>query len=485
MFSNPISREFMPIADWDFGMFGNMWSDDVSNNGKHVDCSILAMVKMLILPRRTSNDAGFCYYFRNLGNHLIPTAECMRSLEAFAVNEGLINYSYGIPTLTIVSVAGDVFNILENKPRETELDYPGVEQFFSQQHLSVILLPWESNNHEQHLVVFLNRPHSNYAKAWHAVASLIPTILPQYFEEKPLEDGERRVLTALGGDNPQAFIDELKSFLDAKHYFDDYLVSELTTFSAGRYERQIAIVRRNIDNKKDDIESYCETVRQLYLDLENQEIKLMGLEAKKNQAGADTELIDYIKGNKAVTLKKIDRGLLTYDVDTYLMNYDLDMYNDISKNYGANIYTCLPSDVTCDDARLLYDAIFRDNTVKVRMTSRLTVGIDSRNNIHYSGESTPHSDTRLRNPHLYHHNCFGNNKMAMIECLNLGDYVGAIATTISSVGNLNFGDPYVSSEFAADLFDSDVHCIEFPDGVCLDAYDAIERIKHEQTDNAD
>ena len=54
---------------------------------------------------------------------------------------------------------------------------------------------------------------------------------------------------------------------------------------------------------------------------------------------------------------------------------------------------------------------------------------------------------------------------------------------ISSIGNLNFYDGFVTNEFGSDIYNTDLVCIEFPDGVCLNAYDAIARIKNEQTDN--
>ena len=62
------------------------------------------------------------------------------------------------------------------------------------------------------------------------------------------------------------------------------------------------------------------------------------------------------------------------------------------------------------------------------------------------GKTTPYA-----NPHLSHHNCFGNNAPLLRKAISNYDFPTAVEIFIAAVGNINFADSTVFREFIQDL----------------------------------
>ena len=175
-------------------------------------------------------------------------------------------------------------------------------------------------------------------------------------------------------------------------------------------------------------------------------------------------------------------------VRTYLTNFDPDMYERVANNPESSLYARLPRDVKFEDYHMLLDEIFLKEKLRLKVGAKIQLGVDNSERTALSGRNgldryLEHSC--LPNPHIQNWNCFGNNQAVILDLIKNCDFVGALAQVIGSVGNLNFADGVVTPDFTYDLLNRDynIECIEFPDGECLTARDAIERLKNEQTDS--
>ena len=57
------------------------------------------------------------------------------------------------------------------------------------------------------------------------------------------------------------------------------------------------------------------------------------------------------------------------------------------------------------------------------------------------------------NPHIYYHECFGQNGPILLDLLSQYNFEGFINCLISTTGNLNFSDTVVMREFWERIID--------------------------------
>jgi hypothetical protein len=89
------------------------------------------------------------------------------------------------------------------------------------------------------------------------------------------------------------------------------------------------------------------------------------------------------------------------------------------------------------------------------------------------------TDTHIPNPHLFFHNCLGQNAPAIVEALSEGDLTGAVAQCIAATANINIGEEPTVRPFLEKFLNTESKCLEFSDGTLCDPLEALEKLTRE------
>lgn len=279
------------------------------------------------------------------------------------------------------------------------------------------------------------------------------------------------------------------------HYLDCLTrIASQYDFNTARVKRllkgfETSFERRRCDQIKADINNLIRSLRSLdqqYADiLKNKteaETMLLGLELKINNAGDESEIMDYFLSNRHLVLKNVEGSMMEFIVRAPLDYFDEDMARRCIRNDGSYFYSYAKTSgpFTVENLRMLWDAIFLKQRFKIQFCSayrfRMEGTVESLSGYDGYGadccEYTP-------NPHIDRYNCMGNYKKIINERLKEHDYIGALEQCIASCKSLNIGDSPVMNEFAARFCersggDKNMRCIVMPDGTVKTPREAIE-----------
>ena len=329
-----------------------------------------------------------------------------------------------------------------------------------------------------HDTVFVFTPRHKMESIWHLVQAMFPAMFKDIFKDKPLDDLESKLLASLLEPTSVNYRLIMEKIVSERGYRENFLHSQLYGIEASLVQTRTQSIRDRISDIEATIKDHLKSIVLKERQIEELEAQVRGMIMKE----PDLSLYNYFKSTKTVEFKSYDRSMnvIRYVVKTYLDNFNPDLYETMTDKSSLFREAMDDYGVSFEDAKILYDAIFKEESVKVRMFASLILYLADQSGraIGYSNNYMS-DDSRMPNPHLYFHNCFGNNAPEMSLAVAKGDYAMAIALSISSAGNLNLGDGYVVPEFAQLLFDENRKAIEFPDGMIANAYEAIERLKGE------
>lgn len=319
-------------------------------------------------------------------------------------------------------------------------------------------------------------------REYHCMQCLIPRYLPWYFKDKPFNDKEMTVLKSLKDENGYELykktIQEIYAELDIENW---KIEKYLTGISKQIYENKILTQEETLKRLSQQKEDYLRYLDNCITDINNTLTMLSGLERKKSDS-CDDEIKDYFKANKNLHLVKVEGSIIYFLATSYLCNYDPDSYECVSENEGSYWYEGIQDDeITNEDFKLLTDAIFIDEEIKVRMVAAYALDISSNmlnTQGHYQFEGKYDSDY-MPNPHINIHDCLGNYSQILDKLLNDNDYIMALEQCIASCGSLNLMEDVTAQYFIQDLTSESNRAkpLELPDGTLVNAKEAIEWLK--------
>ena len=128
-------------------------------------------------------------------------------------------------------------------------------------------------------------------------------------------------------------------------------------------------------------------------------------------------------------------------------------------NYNAtDLGRILTSAHSCDhyhigkEDKTVLTNVFIDKKYTLVCRNRLNISItDSDYNAKMSSSTWLGKTTPYANPHLSHHNCFGNNAPLLRKAISNYEFPTAVEIFIAAVGNINFADTTVFGAFIRDL----------------------------------
>lgn len=313
--------------------------------------------------------------------------------------------------------------------------------------------------------------------------SVLPTLFTSTIGDmdRPLSrlsDEEKEYLQMFFPLDPKGISDWLDKYF-AEYDFRSIAIEGMLSDFADSYlegkilgkQDQVTNLRRELQNLKDSI---AFKLRQL----ETANIELSGLLSRKNQQDvkeAEREIIEFLKSNKCLTLNEFYNHAFKLTVKTTLSNFNQDLYETMRNNPRGSLLDDLKfgENIEWEDGMALMDAIFLDETVKVKMYDTIELDFND-----YSFHSTSQVNDiivsdHVLNPHLHYYNCWGANEVPLIEALEELDYLGAMSMAIAAVGNLSVGESINMKNFLNDVRYSG-RCFILPDGEEVDYYRAIE-----------
>lgn len=337
----------------------------------------------------------------------------------------------------------------------------GLEKWFASFKTNVLIftdqpydpkIPRSPTNNSKSIVVI----ETLTMQKWHLIGSLIPRMLGVWFEKTPRTAEETAMLNALIGSSPEA----LSAFFDAYAKTYDFrgmaIRSKLADFEVKFAKLRYQALEEKCANYDRQIKEASRKIGDL---LKQREDSLAMLFGYQTQADKDIEplTMNYFLTNKNLYLREANQDYLDFYDVAWLSNWDPDKADvTFAKNHCSSwLESNQKFGFSDDDAKLLYKAIFLDETVKVRLWSHIRLHLRGEDPMSIIGHETCISDIQnaLPNPHHQYNSCGGGNRAYVGQCIIDRDIVGAVEQCISATAGINLTEHASYQYFANDLFD--------------------------------
>jgi hypothetical protein len=328
-------------------------------------------------------------------------------------------------------------------------------------------------------------PASKRFRVMHLLASCISRVLPWAFTNCPLTDDEKVYLKALSMGDYETFKLAMQKIYDAGNFYQKKLNNLVKGFASGSHEKYIEICERNIAQKQEQIDSLMETYRQLLADIELENMKAINARNKMISIGdVDSELLEFLQSNKAVTVLRGDKHALSLAITCFLNDCDEDMFkhyvvSPTSENY---VYQYGMEDYDFDLLKCFFMSIWGEHRFNVRVYCEWILentGYVSVATYTNMGGDTTLTENRIGQPHIDRYGCFSGYKMMFENLAQEGDFVGIVSTMIASSASINWTDSTVVKYFMEELFQTSKKCIEDNDGNLYTVAEVMDILKTE------
>ena len=311
----------------------------------------------------------------------------------------------------------------------------------------------------------------------HYLQCVIPVYLPWYFQEHPInpegDPDEFALITSLRLKTKDEYLAALNKLAEKYDIADRKADIMLRGFGNSWAVGARDSLKRQITDKRGKIETKQKEVAALLIDIRNQEVKLIGIEARiKN---SQDEFADYFKGNKSLEFVEVSETRIEFLVKTYLEFYDEELADKCIRNTDSSVYDETPW--TFEATELLFRAIFIDKKYKIRITAAYYLDIGCYEVRGISGYCFPLGFNYMPNTHIQNYHCLGGYEENMIEALKNNDMITAVELCCASARSLNFADGTVMEHFVPDLLNYKNPCIELDDGSIVTATEALNKLK--------
>lgn len=465
----------------------NDYFNNITGTTYQGDISFLATLRALVAPRINDDES----ITLNFGNSNYTTYDLEATPDKAAIgalnvptNNGeiLIHYFSNLESEHNTSWMNFVERkLIEIRPGWHRLDK--VTEFYRKTFNVICFI----NPDKKSVAIFTDNLN---IRTMHYLQVSIAAFLPWYIDpEKGLTEDEMNVVKSLREKGAEQY--EIALLKIAENYdFKTERVKKMLAGFESRYQRaECDQIKNRIENTVNNINDLNRRIGDYLAQKNEQEIQLLGLQAKIAESSGESEIMDYFLCNNKLSLEKVDESEMTFVVKTNCEFFDEDMARSVIDNKTSYIY--YPDGRDCserispDDMKKLMYGIFIDQTLKLKLCAAYR--FDLRGSVkglsHYPygieyREYTP-------NTHIDKYECLGDYRRVINELLIKHDYIGAIEQCTASCRSLNFADSTVMTEFMYRFYgmSSDsvsIRCIELPDGSVVEPKKAIEWIKAQE-----
>lgn len=322
-------------------------------------------------------------------------------------------------------------------------------------------------------------------RRWHLLQALIPRYFPWIFQDNPISDEERELLSSL----THKYSNDYERIIEIFSSKVDFRTLSIQKCLGG-FERKanLALAKKC----EEEVNQYTEQMHNIIIQYdsylrskEELNAKMHGYLALAQACDAkDSELVDYFKCNKSLMPINTRDTSFSFIVNTYLESYDPEMYETYSENDLSYLYHgySRPAEFeNRDDFKLFLDAIFSEEpTLKIRVCAYFTIKVGGSVDSYAGYDFPPECRDRIPNPHLHYFDCLGNYQRYIRECLLEGNIIGAVEQCVASAKSINITEAITVRRFLVDLMMCRNRVIELPDGSLMTAVDALEWLKKNQ-----
>lgn len=450
------------------------------------DNSFLATLRALVAPHMTSDDTLWLRVrVRNDRDSV---------LKDYSDEEGVLQLSNGVENNTIF-VCG--LNGTESSVATSlkYLDSAFLKKFnhfeslddlrvFSQQQQANIR--FYINKEDRSVAIFIANMN---LRIWHYVQSLTTRLLPWYFTEKP-NDEEKAIALSLTNKTATAYEKLIEQIADKYDFRSKKIKQMLDGFETVAKRHQLSNVESSLSNTEQKINRNVSEYMQLIDTRANLMVQRDGLKYQIDNTNNESEMTDYFICNKHLTPIGVHGSKFEFIVSCYLENFDPEMYSRIAENERSYIYNdyrvsndaFLPN----ESRRKLLDAIFSDEPLlKVKMCAYYSIDLNGSVTSSQLYSYPQEFYDRIPNPHLQRHNCLGNHRRNIEECLRNGNTIGAIEQCVASAKSINIGESATFPYFLQTLFASNCKSvIELPDGTSCTPGKALQWLYEQEQSTA-
>lgn len=323
-------------------------------------------------------------------------------------------------------------------------------------------------------VIFTNRPHvadipkspldndrtivvieNMITTRWHLVGALLSRLLAKWFQAMPrTEEETKRICNGLLAETPDAFLKAVSDYASSFDFRGMSIRRMLGDFETKYESERLQELERKTQRIDEQIDSHSREIGSLLTQKEDILAMLFGYRTRSQPVEPVT--MNYFLANKNLYLQRVTRDYIDFYATSWLSNWDPDKAKaTFAKNHCSSwLEHCAEFKVSDEDAKLLYNAIFIEESVKVRLWSHFKLALrgDSPLNV-MSDNCIPEITNALPNPHHHYNQCPGGNRGYVNQCIADRDIVGAVEQCISATAGINLTEHASYQYFAKDLFD--------------------------------
>lgn len=441
------------------------------------DVSFLTAMRVLLGKRVKAGEKAFM----EINNFKVSNSKHTKIIDVFNIEYTQNDHLYIVcldcsDTETIRN--NNVYEICSSKFLEETSGYEEVPKFEA---FCRALMDAKAfvNKEERKTIVFVN-DMKRYKFRFLSIT--ISRLFPWFFEREPLTDWEKDFLKSFQEKDATRFLSFVEE-ASALYDFETMRVKRLLTGFENASNEKLLMAEKSKLRQEDDIIKGIKQRFEIALnDRKNIIIRIAGLEEIISENEGKSEILDYFLSNKELTLIDVDDETIYFVTQTRMEYWDEDYAETIIDNDKSYLYK---TDVPKDDVRLLMQHIFIDRDVKMRMCAAYKFSTGHVRGLSgYSFKDHNVGLTYFPNPHINRFECLGSYDSAIVEYLERGDYIGALAQAVASCRSLNLQDSPVMNEFVDRLIGEKISwnrvCLEMPNGDILDPFECIERLKKEE-----
>jgi len=328
-------------------------------------------------------------------------------------------------------------------------------------------------------------------RRYHYLQCGIPAYLPWFFDpKKGLEEQELALLTSLRQKTETEYESIIAAMAEKYDFRSMRIRNGLSGFEVCREKAEREKKQNDIRYWNDEITRLSDAIAGYLREIRDAETYLIGLNARINTEGEESQLMKYFLSNPRLVFESIRNNTLTFGVKDYLMFFNEDHVKGMIEEQRSVLFE--PNDRPCnniipvDDMQMLMREIFLEQNLRIRMCAvySLTIGgeVNGKGGFPYG----PEYDHYMPNPHIHMFSCIGDYRMHINECLKTGNYIGAVEQCAASCRSLNVDDYPVMQEFSKVMYGISGYnhvtntCIELPDGRVVNPKNAIRFLKGEE-----
>lgn len=464
---------------------------NVTGDNYGSDCSFVSTLRALVAPRLPSEDS----INLSFGSSTFPAGVLEETSASRAVQlicAGMYQTSNNVYIHNIQGGSQESrdanFALLEKEFTKVFHGYHRLEKVTDFYRKSFRVLCF-INPETKSAVIFGERLDNSKV---HYLQCAILAILPWYFNpDDGVSDEEMALIQSLRKTTPDDYIACIEKIAE-KYDFEPERVKQLLRGFETRYERLEIDEVRNLISR---IDANIENLGRQYAEYNKQRddccVRLLGLETRIAQSSdEDSEIMKYFLCNKHLYLESVTDSTIRFSAMDYLTYFDEEAAKKYIDNDHSYLYYYCNSHISQSQLRKLLNAIFIDETLKVKLCAAYQFDLKGRVvalTNHDFGQYGTFSEY-MPNPHIDRYRCMGNYESRINKLLSDRNYISALEQCIASAKSLNLHDSTVMQEFVKQLCgcgEKNIKCIELPDGTVVKPKTAIKWLEEQCGDTSE